>query len=142
MRSHAGAASAPPTPSKNDVASSADGLASPTDTAAANANETAATPACATISSLRGSTTSVSAPAGKVKRNKGKVVAIWTAETILGLGLRLVISQPEPVSNIANPTLEREVAARMTTKAELPNTPQRDSALNGVSGLTLSSLVK
>ena len=69
-------------------------------------------------------------------------MAIWTAETILGLGLRLVISQPEPVSNIANPMLEREAAARMTTKEEWPNTPQRDSALNGVSGLTLSSLVK
>ena len=36
--------------------------------------------------------------------------------------MRLVINQPEPVSNIANPILEREVAARMTTKAEWPNT--------------------
>ena len=37
-------------------------------------------------------------------------MATWTAETSLGLGLRLVIIQAEPVSNIANPTLESDVA--------------------------------
>ena len=38
------------------------------------------------------------------------MVATCTAETSLGLGLRLVIIQAEPVSNIANPTLESDVA--------------------------------
>ena len=75
MRSHAGAASAPPMPNRNVVASSESGLASPAETAAENAIETAATAAPATIRSRRGSTTSLSAPAGKVKRNIGKVVA-------------------------------------------------------------------
>ena len=75
IRSHAGATSAPPTPSRNDVASSQDGLAAPAETATANATETATMPVCATIRSRRGSTTSVSAPAGKVRRNIGRVVA-------------------------------------------------------------------
>ncbi len=99
-------------------------------------------PTWATIRSRRGSTTSLSAPAGKVRRNNGRVVATCTPETSRGLGLRLVIIQAEAVSNIANPTLESAVATRMTTKAELPNTPQRDSALTGVSGLPFNSVVK
>jgi hypothetical protein len=70
------------------------------------------------------------------------VVATWTAETSLGLGLRLVIIQAEPVSNIANPTLESEVATRMTMKAELPSRPQRGSALDGVFGSRFDSVVK
>ena len=118
MRSHAGAASAPPMPSKNDVARSEVGLSIPTETAAAKGIEIVTIAACAAIRSRRGSTTSLSAPAGRVKRNIGKVVATWTAETIRGLGLRLVISQAEAVSNIANPTLESELATRMTAKAE------------------------
>ena len=67
----------------------------------------------------RGSTTSLSAPAGKVRRKSGRVVATWTADTSLGLGLRLVIIQAELVSNIASPTLEIDVAMRMTMKAGL-----------------------
>ena len=39
MRSHAGAASAPHTPIRNDVASSESGLASPAETTAANTTE-------------------------------------------------------------------------------------------------------
>ncbi len=39
------------------------------------------------------SATSASAPAGTVKRNIGAMVATWTADTINGFGLRLVISQ-------------------------------------------------
>src|SRR6516164_566201 len=95
IRSHAGATSAPPTPSRNDVASSHGGLAAPAEIAAANAIETSTIPASTTIRRRRGSTTSVSAPAGRVRRNIGRVVATCTAETILGLGLRLVISHAE-----------------------------------------------
>src|SRR5271154_4973289 len=118
MRSHAGAVSAPPTPSRNDVPSREAGLTSLAETTAANAIEIATITDWAAIRSRRGSTTSVSAPAGRVKRKNGRVVATCTAETILGLGLRLVIIQAEPVSNIANPTLESEVATRMATNEE------------------------
>src|SRR6202034_2403827 len=142
MSSHAGAASAPVAPIRNDVASSEVGPANPADTAAANATEIATAIVCVRIRSRRGSTTSVSVPAGKVRRKSGKVVATWTAETSLGLGLRLVIVQAEPVSNIANPTLESEVATRMTMKAELPSRPQRGSALDGVFGSRFTSVVK
>ena len=110
MRSHAGAARAPHMPIRNDVASSESGFTSPAEIATAKAIEITVTAASATIRSRRGSTTSVSAPAGKVRRKNGRVVTTWTAETSLGLGLRLVISQAEPVSYIANPTLENEVA--------------------------------
>ena len=76
---------------------------------------------------------SVSTPAGKVKRNIGSVVATWTAETIIGSGLRLVISQFVDVSNIANPTFDAEVAIRTTVNARLPKTPQRQSRPAGAS---------
>ena len=69
---------------------------------------------------------SASAPAGTVSRNNGSMVATWTAETIIGSGLRLVISQLIEVSNIAIPTFDAELAIRMTVNARLPNTPHRD----------------
>src|SRR6202453_742878 len=142
MRSHAGAASAPHMPIRNEVVSSEVGPANPAETVTANATEIATASVCVTIRSRRGSTTSVSAPAGKVRRKSGKVVATWTAETSLGLGLRLVIIQAGPVSNIANPTLESDVATRMTMKVELPSRPQRDSALDGAFGSRFNSVVK
>ena len=129
MRSHAGAASAPHRPIRNDVVSSEVGPASPADTAAANTTEIATATVWVAIRSRRGSTTSVSAPAGKVRRKSGRVVATWTAETSLGLGLRLVIIQAEPVSNIDNPTLDSDVAMRMTMNAGLWMRPERGSAL-------------
>src|SRR3984885_14555750 len=132
MRSHAGAASAPHMPIRNEVVSSEVGPANPAQTAAANAIEIAAATVCVTIRSRRGSTTSVSAPAGKVRRKSGRVVATCTAETSLGLGLRLVIIQAEPVSNIASPTPDSEGGVGMTMNAELPSRPQRGSALDGV----------
>ena len=94
---------------------------------------------CVTIRSRRGSTTSVSAPAGRVRRKSGRVVATWTAETSLGLGLRLVIIQAEPVSNIAKPTLDSEVATKMTIKAGLLRRPEGRSGFDGVSGSPFSS---
>jgi hypothetical protein len=70
------------------------------------------------------------------------VVATWTAETIIGSGLRLVINQFVDVSNIANPTFDAELAMRMTVNAKLPKTPQRQSRPAGASELTLDSLDK
>ena len=121
-----GAAIAPPTPSANVVMSRVVGSASPPLTITAKAIEIAATAACAPISRRRASTMSASAPAGTVKRNIGSMVATWTAETIIGLGLRFVISQLIDVSNIAMPTLDTELAIRMTVNARWPNTPHRD----------------
>ena len=70
------------------------------------------------------------------------MVATCTAETSRGFGLRLVIIQAEPVSNIANPTLDSDVATRMTMKAELPSRPQGAAALDGVFGSRFNSVVK
>ena len=121
--------------------SSEAGPANPNETVAANTTEITTATVCVTIRSRRGSTTSLSAPAGKVRRKSGRVVATWTAETSLGLGLRLVIIQAEPVSNIASPTLEIDVAMRMTMKAGLWVRPARGS-LGAVVGSRFNSLVK
>src|SRR5271155_2639615 len=110
MKSHAGAASAPVAPRKNVVASSTLGVAQCKVTTAAKTIDIAVTESCEPISSLRESTMSVRAPAGKVIRNIGSVVATWTAETIIGSGLRLVINQFVDMSNIANPTFDAELA--------------------------------
>ncbi len=102
----------------------------------------ALTAICAPNSRRRASTMSARAPAGKVSRNIGNEVAIWTADTIIGLGLRLVINQLVEVSNIAMPTFDAELAIRMTVKAGLLNTPQRESALVDGSDLMMDSLDK
>ena len=128
-------------PIRKDVVSSEVVPANPAEAAAAKATEIATASVCVTIRSRRGSTTSVRAPAGKVRRKSGRVVATCTAETKRGLGLRLVIIQAEPVSNIASPTLESDVAMRMTMNAGLPSRPEGGSALDGVSGSTFSSVV-
>ena len=85
---------------------------------------------------------SVIAPAGRVRRNIGSVVATWTADTIIGSGLRLVMSQFDEVSNIAKPTFDAELAISMTVNAKLLKTPQRHSGPAGASDLTLDSLDK
>ena len=85
---------------------------------------------------------SASAPAGKVSRNIGNIVATCTADTMIGSGLRLVISQLVEVSNIAVPTFEADLAIRMMVKAGLPNTPHRDPGLADGSDLMLDSLDK
>ena len=140
MTSQAGAASAPLPPRQNAVASSTAGVAQCIVTTAAKTIEIAVTAICAPISILRASMMSVSAPAGKVRRNIGSVVATWTADTIIGSGLRLVMSQFDEVSNIANPTFDAELAISIIVNAKLPKTPQRQSRPAGASDLTLDSL--
>jgi hypothetical protein len=75
-----------------------------------------------------------------VRRNIGRVVATWTADTIIGSGLRLVMSQFDEVSNIANPTFDAELAISITVNATLPKTPQRQSPAEGASDLAVDSL--
>src|SRR5277367_629786 len=123
ITSHAGAAKAPLPPRQNAVASSTPGVAQCIATIDAKAMDIA-----------------VTAPAGRVSRNIGRVVATWTADTIIGSGLRLVMSQFDEVSNIANPTFDAELAISMTVNAKLPKTPQRQSRPAGASDLTLDSV--
>ena len=140
MTSHAGAASAPLPPRQKAVASSTAGVAQCMATTAAKTIDTAVTAICAPISIRRASMMSVSAPAGRVRRNIGSVVATWTADTIIGSGLRLVMSQFDEVSNIAKPTFEAELAISTTVNARLPKTPQRQAPAPGASDWALDSM--
>ncbi len=63
-----------------------------------------------------------------MNRNNGRLVATCTSETVIGSALRLVMNQPEAVSNIAMPTFEIMLADQMTAKAAWPNAPQPASA--------------
>ena len=114
MTSHAGAARAPLPPRQNAVASTTVGVAQCIVTIVAKTIDIAVTAICAPINMRRASMMSVSAPAGRVRRNIGKVVATCTADTIIGSGLRLVMSQFDEVSNMANPTFDAELAISMT----------------------------
>src|ERR1700722_15321012 len=140
MTSHAGAARAPLPPRQNAVASNTDGVAQCIATIVAKTIDIAVTAICAPINMRRASMMSVSAPAGRVRRNIGRVVATCTADTIIGSGLRLVMSQFDEVSNIANPTFDAELAMSMTVNAKLPKTPQRQSLAAGASDLAVDSL--
>src|ERR1700678_3646975 len=80
-----------------------------------------------TIKNRRGSTMSARAPAGSVHRNIGRLLATCTSETALGSGFRVVISQAEAVSEMANPVSEQVVATHITTNGMWANAPQRDS---------------
>ncbi len=127
ISSHAGAAIAPPTPSRKVVDRRIVGVAQCNETMAAKTTEIAITATWAPISRRRESTRSASAPAGKVSRNNGSQVATWTADTIIGSGLRLVINQLIDVSNIPMPMFDTELAIRMTVNATLPKMPPRDA---------------
>src|SRR5271166_3206450 len=122
----AGEVSAPPTPSRKVVASRSAGVARFSDTRPAKMTETARIASSTAISNRRESITSARAPAGRVNRNKGKLTATWTRDTVTGLASRLVISQPDAVSNIAVPMFDRTLAVHMTVNATELNAPQRE----------------
>jgi hypothetical protein len=100
----------------------------PIETKPAKITDTAKIAVSTAMSNRRESRTSASAPAGKVKRNKGGLTATCTRETINGFGSMLVINQPDAVSNIAVPTSETTLTLHMTVKAKWLNGPQRDGA--------------
>src|ERR1700677_387501 len=125
IETQAGACSAPPTPNRNVAARSELGVAKCNETKAANSIETKATPTPTPNNRRRGSTMSVSAPAGNVNRNNGRLVATWTSETTLGSALRFAMNQPDAVSKNAMPTFEITLADQMIVKAEWPKAPQR-----------------
>jgi hypothetical protein len=63
-----------------------------------------------------------------VNRNSGRLTVTWTRDTIIGLALRLVISQPDAVSNMAVPTFDKTLAVHMTVNARELKAPQREEA--------------
>jgi hypothetical protein len=72
--------------------------------------------------------TSAKAPEGRVNRNNGRLTATYTRDTVIGLASRLVINQPDAVSNIAVPTFETKLAVHITVNARCPNGPHREGA--------------
>jgi hypothetical protein len=63
-----------------------------------------------------------------VKRNNGRLTATCTRDTVIGLASRLVINQPDAVSNIAVPTFETRLAVHITVNARWLNGPHRERA--------------
>jgi hypothetical protein len=72
--------------------------------------------------------TSAKAPEGRVNRNNGRLTATCTRDTVIGLASRLVINQPDAVSNIAVPTFETRLAVHITVNARWLNGPHREGA--------------
>ena len=75
--------------------------------------------------SRRGSTMSAIAPAGRVKRNIGRLVAACTSETSSGLRSSVVISQPDAVSYIAMPISAVVLASQTMAKAGCAKAPSQ-----------------
>ena len=80
----------------------------------------------AAIRSFLLSMISANAPAGRARRNIGRVPAVWTSETIKGEGAREVMSQPAPTSWIQVPILEKIVAIHKERKAAIFSGLQAD----------------
>jgi hypothetical protein len=72
--------------------------------------------AWAMIRKMRRSMMSAKAPAGSASRKTGSMEAAWTRLTSIGLGSRLVISQPAPVFCIQPPMLLASVASHRVRK--------------------------
>ena len=125
---HAGEVRAPPTPSRNVVASRSEGVARFRETRPAKTTDTARIATSTAISRRRESMTSAKAPEGRVNRNNGRLTATCTRDTVIGLASRLVINQPDAVSNIAVPTFETKLAVHITVKARWLNGPHREGA--------------
>src|SRR5271155_2396784 len=85
---------------------------------------------------------SAKAPDGRVNMNSGRLTATWTNETVIGLASRLVIIQPEAVSNMAVPTFDNRLALHMTVNAIYPKAPHRDPTDCGGLADELSSATK
>ena len=73
----------------------------------------------------RGSTMSAIAPAGRVNRNIGSVVAAWSSETSNGSRSSVVISQPDAVSYIAMPMSAHVLAVQTTANAGWEKAPSQ-----------------
>ena len=79
----------------------------------------------------RGSTTSAMAPAGRVNRKIGSVVAVCSSETSNGLRLNVVINQPDAVSYIAMPIRAQVLAVQTIANVGWANAPSIGDGLEG-----------
>src|SRR5271169_5379528 len=114
--SHAGAANDQLALNRKVVASSEAGFSSRSNIIEAKTTINAVMKLSRTMRNRRASTMSASALAGSVNRNIGRLLATCTIETAIGSALRLVISQPEAVSDIAMPLRDNVVAIQITVK--------------------------
>src|ERR1700727_2316784 len=105
-----------------------EGVAKFSETRPAKTTDTARIATSTEISRRRESVTSAKGPEGSVKRNNVRLTATCTRDTVIGLASRLVINQPDAVSNIAVPTFETKLAVHITVKARCPNGPHREGA--------------
>jgi hypothetical protein len=108
---HAGASSAASVPSTKANNSSSGGSTMCSAISSANAALSSVVRISSPRIRRRLSTMSASAPAGNANRKSGRLLATWTSETMSGLGLRLVISQPDAALYIHVPMLETTVAS-------------------------------
>src|SRR4029077_833269 len=86
------------------------------------------------IRKRRRSMISASAPAGMASRKIGRLAATCTSETIIGSGLRLVISQLDAAVYIHVPVFAARLAVQITVKAGWRNGLQAEARGGGAAG--------
>src|SRR5215213_3866676 len=121
---HVGRFTASPKPSAKVSTRSSAGVMAPIQVRTASIKATKNIQPCAAISSLRRSTMSARAPAGKAATRKGKLVAVCTSATRVGEGVSEVISHAAPTFCIQVPTLAATEAIQRALKTGWRSGPQ------------------
>src|SRR5829696_5047089 len=121
---HVGRFTASPKPSAKVSTRSSAGVMTPIQVRTARIKATKNIQPCAAISSLRRSTMSAKAPAGKAATRKGKLVAVCTSATRVGEGVSEVISHAAPTFCIQVPTLAATEAIQRALKTGWRSGPQ------------------
>src|ERR671913_1022309 len=124
---HVGRFTASPKPSAKVSARSSAGVMAPIQVRTASTRATKNIQTWTAISSLRRSTMSAKAPAGKAATRKGKLVAVCTSATRVGEGESEVISHAAPTFCIQVPTLAATEAIQRALKTGWRNGPQADA---------------
>src|SRR5580692_2550156 len=106
MACHAGSFMTAPRPSKNGNSNRIHGVTFPSSVKTPSSAAATTIQPCVISSNRRRSTMSASAPAGKMTRKTGNVVAACTKPTINGDMVNWVISQPAPTFCIQVPVYE------------------------------------
>src|ERR1700751_3898611 len=138
---HDGIARTAAIPDKEINVSSQLGVIHSSHTKIANRAATATAAICTTIRRRRRSTMSANAPAGRLNRNMGKVVAAWTRATSNGSGRRLVISHAAAAFCIQLPMLETTVAVQSTAKIAWRNGLHAEPSRSAVPGERSSGFI-
>jgi hypothetical protein len=126
---------AAPSPSANVSANSIKGVVTPRIVSRPSPAAASNIQPCVTSKSLRRSTTSANAPAGRATRKTGKLVAAWTNATTVGDGVSSVISHAAPTFCIQVPMLDvteaiqraRNRGCRSGVQAEVFDRPSCDA---------------